>query len=163
MSATKLVDVNGVLKYPPEANYKYADDNVVVPYKGRTIDTEKPIELYRNLNKKGRCFSIRQGNFVVAHTTAICIREPEFIIEKAGKAQVLKTGKRNVHAYIRGMYTTSGMGTSASRNDLPVQVTYDPFKDKGFYYTWCGKETEIKKALFAIANHEGIKVSYIEK
>lgn len=158
-----LVYVNGLLKYPPSIKDGYADDNIVIPFKGRTIDYNKPIEVYRNLNKKGKCYSVRQGLLVVAHTTAICISDPEFIINNASKAKVLKSRRRNVQAFIKGMYTTSGMGTSASRNDLPVQVTYDPFKNMGFYYISCGREIEIKKAWFAIANEEGVKVAYIEK
>ncbi len=158
---SKLINVQGLLKQSPEVQGGYADDNETHSFKGRTIDTTKLIKVYRNLHKKGVWYSIKQNGLVVAHSTALCIRAPEFTINTYGKQKAIETGIRNVHAFIIGYYETNGMGTTAKKNDLPVKVKYNPFKSFGFYYESCGENKEVKKARFGIANNEGVKVAYI--
>jgi len=154
----KLIEIDGLLKRPIDIQDGYADDNNIKSFKGRTIETDKPIDVYRNLNRKGQIYSIRQSGKVVAHTTAICIRQAEFIVNSSGKARAIKTMQRNVHAFIRGFYDTDGMGTTAKRNDLPVILTYSPFLTKGFHNKISGNE--LNGALFCIINSEGVKASY---
>lgn len=155
-----LINVGGLLRLPPNVQKYYADDNIVVPFKDRTINFNKPIKIYRNLRKKGRWYSIMQNNKIVAHSTAICIRDAEFIIQKSGKNKAMKTKIRNVHAYIKGMYEINGMGTTAKKNDLPINIIYNPFDKNNFHYIHCNKIFEIKKCWFLIANDEGVKGSY---
>jgi hypothetical protein len=157
----KLILKDGVLKRPPNIQGKEADYNHIVPYKERTIDAEKPIHLYRNLTKKGIWYSIKQDGFVVAHATAICMSNVTFMIKKWEKERAIRTKIRNVHAFIVGRYATSGMGTSAERNDLPIRIKYNPFSNFGFYYEMCDDKKEIKGARFIIANKEGVKGAYI--
>jgi hypothetical protein len=154
-----LIEVDGLLRIPDN---KYGDKNVVYPFKGRTIDIDKPIYVYRNLNRKGKWYSIKQDGVVVAHSTAICIRSVECVIMKSGKEKAIKTQQRNVHAYLKGMYDTSGMGTTADRNDLPCVFKYNPFSELGFYNdTMTSRTFEILGARFVIVNHEGVKGSYV--
>jgi hypothetical protein len=155
----ELIDIDGFLRIP---NNKYGDGNEVYSFKGRTIDTEKPIFVYRNLNKKGKWYSIKQNGVVVAHATAICIRNVECVISEKGKARAIQNKTRNVHAYLKGYYETSGMGTTANRNDLPCQFKYDPFSTLGFYNdTMTINTKEIKGARFVIINHDGVRGSYV--
>jgi len=128
----KLIEIDGLLKRPIDIQDGYADDNNIKSFKGRTIETDKPIDVYRNLNK--------------------------FIVNSSGKARAIKTMQRNVHAFIRGFYDTDGMGTTAKRNDLPVILTYSPFLTKGFHNKISGNE--LNGALFCIINSEGVKASY---
>jgi hypothetical protein len=153
--------VDGILKVP---NNKYADYNEVYPFKGRTIDTDKPIRVYRNLHRQGKWYSIKQDGKVVAHSKAMCIRDCTFIVSKAGKERAIRTKQRDVHAFIEGFYETSGMGTSADRNDLPANIKYDPFNHLGFYCdNLTSKAFEVKGARFCIINHKGVGASYLEK
>jgi hypothetical protein len=139
---------------------KFANDNIITPFKNRVIDEKQPVLLYRNLTRKGRIYSLKQNGLVVAHTTAICLKNVEFVINKAGKKQAIKTKIRNVHAFIKGYVTGSGMGTTAKVNCLPVVVKYDPFSELGFYHELTIKKKEMRGALFVIANHEGVKAAY---
>ena len=75
------------------------------------IETEYPIlengqtiliayHLYR------RCFSIRNANTrkVIGYTDRIVVRNARFIVSQAGRARVLRERKKNVHAYVKGIY-----------------------------------------------------------
>lgn len=115
-------------------------------YKDRKLDSSRPIELYRCLNRKGFIFSIRQDGLVVAHTDKIVLKDCEFIVGEAGKKRCLKTKVRNVHAYVRG--------TIGSNEDIQSTFSflllYDPYLEKGFYNPEVG---EVKAA----------KIVYIEQ
>lgn len=156
----KLKNLKGRLRPSAAMQGRYADDNVIYSFKDRTIDTENPIEVYRNLNRQGKVYSIRQNGIVVAHTTAICIKDAEFVVNKSGKAKAIKTKERNVHAFVRGFYAMNGMGTTAKRNDLPIKILYNPFSNLGFHHNYCSKNTEIRGARFCIINEEGVKAAY---
>lgn len=59
------------------------------------------VEIYWNLHRK--CFSVRVGGRVVAHADAfIMARSVAFVVQPAGNAKVRRTGKKNVHAFVRG-------------------------------------------------------------
>lgn len=75
-------------------------------YKNRVIDKNKLIQIYRNLNKKGVIYSVRQSGKVVAHTNTIVIKNCHFKINEGGKQRYLETGRKNVHAYIEGYLAT---------------------------------------------------------
>lgn len=161
MIDNKLVLIDGLLRI--EAN-TYGDDNIVYPFKGRTIDISKPILVYRNLNKKGKWYSVKQNGLVVAHTTAICVRNVKFIVNNCGKNKAIKEQQRNVHAYIKGEYDTSGMGTTAKRNNLAAIIEYSPFNELKFHCkNLISKIFEVKGARFCIINEDGVKASYIER
>lgn len=111
----------------------YADDNIVYSYKGRNIDINKPIFVYKNLHNN--MYSVRQGGLVVAHAERICISNPRFIVRQRGREMVLKTKQKNIHAFIKGKYSGSVYGTTAERNDLPMKIEYNPYKYKSFVCT----------------------------
>lgn len=63
------------------------------------------VECYWNLNKA--CFSIRalEGRHkgrVIGHADRVLIRDATFVVQAAGRAKVLATGQKNVHAFVRG-------------------------------------------------------------
>lgn len=135
-------------------------DNIITPFKGRTLDTTKYLEVYRNLHKKGRVYSIRQNGLVVAHTTAICLSNVEFIVNSSGKKKAIKTMERNVHAYIKGGYQTHALGRTAKDNTLPIEVKYNPFNDLGFYAANKKKKVELTGAKCCIINQDGVRAAY---
>lgn len=156
-----LILENGYLKVP---NNKFADYNVVIPYKNRTINTEIPVQIFRNLNKKTKglkWFSIRQNKLTVAHTSAICIRDALFVVKDKVKVRIRYTKHKEFHAYIQGYYSTSGMGTSANKNDLPAIIEYNPYKDDSFTCkNLTIKPFYPKEARFVICNNEGVRAAY---
>ena len=111
----------------------YGDDNVIYSFKGRGIDIKKPIFVYKNLHNK--MYSVKQCGLVVAHAERICISRPEFIVRQSGRKRVLKEKRKNVHAFIKGIYSGSVFGTTAERNDLPMKIEYDPYKYNSFMCT----------------------------
>jgi hypothetical protein len=83
---------------------------VIEPYKGRTIDPKRRVEVYRNINKPGpqMWYSIRQDGLVVGHTKDITLKNVYFVVREAGRQRVLKTGRKNVHAWVLGYLDRSG-------------------------------------------------------
>ena len=63
------------------------------------------VEVYFNLHKY--IWSVRSARTgrVLLHTDKVHIRDPEFVVRKAGRERVLREGKKNVHAFVRGEAT----------------------------------------------------------
>jgi len=63
------------------------------------------VEVYFNLHKY--TWSVRQCSTgrVILHTDKVHIRDPKFVVRKAGRERVLREGKKNVHAFVRGEIT----------------------------------------------------------
>jgi hypothetical protein len=149
----QTIEINSLLKVP---NNKYADDNIVYSYKGRNIDLEKPIKVYKNLHKD--CYSIKQGTLVVAHAERLCLSNVEFLVNEKNRQKVIKTKQKNVHAFIKGYYETSGMGTTAEKADCGLQVYYNPYKTSSFIDKIL--EKPLKGARFVVLNEHGVRASY---
>jgi uncharacterized protein YjiK len=135
------------------------NDNVIIPYKDREINFKEPVRVYRNLNAKGsrRTYSIKQKGLVVAHTTRICLKNCKFLVQEGGRQRFLRTGERNVHAWIEGVITPNGMGTTVTKNDLS-KITYNPSKSGFFVF----QNHPVKEARFVVCNEDGIGASYFE-
>ena len=84
------------------------------------------VEVYFNLHK--HIFSVRQCSTgrVILHSAKVHIRDPEFVVRKSGRDRVLREGKKNVHAFVRGEisyfpdFNPDYMGYSL--------VSYNPYK-----------------------------------
>lgn len=63
------------------------------------------VEVYFNLHKY--VWSVRSARTgrVILHTDKVHIKDPEFVVRKAGRERVLREGKKNVHAFVRGEAT----------------------------------------------------------
>ena len=63
------------------------------------------VEVYFNLHK--HVFSVRQCSTgrVILHSDKVHIRDPQFVVRKSGRDRVLREGKKNVHAFVRGNIT----------------------------------------------------------
>lgn len=72
-------------------------------FKGRSPDRKRPVQVYRNLHggKKNR-WSIRQDGLVVAHAADVELERATFVTSESGYQRVVKTGQRNVHAWVSG-------------------------------------------------------------
>ena len=58
------------------------------------------VEIYYNLHKN--VFSVRHKGRVIQHTSMAVIKDAEYVVRPAGRAKVLREGKKNVHAFVRG-------------------------------------------------------------
>lgn len=152
-----ITDEKGLIRIP---DFKLADDNIVYSFKGRQIDLEKRILVYKNLNKN--CYSIKQNGLVVAHAERFCLRRFVPIIYEKGRQKVLQTKTKTVHAYLKGFYETSGMGCTAARGKLLTQIKYDPYKYP-FFYTdnTTSNILKVKSGLFITLTEKGILGAYI--
>jgi len=58
------------------------------------------VEIYFNLHKK--VFSMRHKGKVIAHVCNAMLKHVTYVVQPAGRAKVLREGKKNVHAFARG-------------------------------------------------------------
>lgn len=102
-------------------------------YKGRSVDTKKHVEVYRNLKKpNGRWWSVRQNGLIVGHTESIDLHKCIFHVNEAGRQRVLRTGHKNVHAYVSGMVTLSKKARDRWRLYNPIKARYNPKESPNF-------------------------------
>ena len=125
----------------------------IISYRGRTVDTNSKLEVYRCLNRKGRWFSIRQGGLVRAHTTMIKLEQVEFKVNLQGKKRARESGIRNVHATITGWITNKEL------KDPIGNVSYNPFSLEGFL---CNGQP-IKESNYIEISEESIKAYSYEE
>lgn len=114
-----------------------------------TIEKGQPVDVYMNLNRD--CISIKSRETetygqVVAHTDAVQVDDPEFVVQPAGRERAREMGQRNVHAFVRGTLDGVGPGTwfsfelltTISSNPV-LDVTYDPFEYDEWVVTGSGR------------------------
>jgi len=87
-----------------------------------------PVDVYWNLHKK--CFSVKsraRGSYgrVIAHAQNIGLTAVTFIVSEKGRQRVLQEQCKNVHAYLRGAWTTTPAAGTAP-------VVYDPYAHTAF-------------------------------
>jgi hypothetical protein len=126
-------------------------------YKGREVCKAKAVEVYRNLHRGG--YSVRQNGLVVGHTDAVMLKDAEFVVNAAGHKRYLREGVRNVHAWVRGHITESGMGTTAEEAFKLPAVRYD--KTRGCFMTHIVTPPHpVKGAMVVALNNRGAFYAY---
>lgn len=97
------------------------------------IDTNKKVEVYRNLHLSNRktneaVWSVRQSGKVVAHFHAsdgiLLVKDAELVVQPGGFKRAQKTRKRNVHAFVRGYF--GGIFAQDPPDDC-IEAVYLPF------------------------------------
>jgi hypothetical protein len=85
------------------------------------------VKVYRNLHKN--CFSIvdSKSGLVIGHETKLILLDAEFRIQPAGQRRVRIEKRKNVHAYVKGIYT----GWDHPEEEL-VPLSYNPYQDSYF-------------------------------
>jgi hypothetical protein len=115
-------------------------------YKNRTIDETRPVQVYRNLNKKGYRWSVRQSGLVVAHANSIYLKGCKFVVNERGRLWVLRNNIKTVHAYVEGWYQAN-----RPRVKFVQPVFYNPYAYKSFMifdYFFYGQGRKINNARF---------------
>jgi hypothetical protein len=93
-------------------------------YERYKIDYSKPVRVYKNLNKG--CWSIQQNGLVKAYSDEINLFDCKFLVNQSNRHRVIKTKRKNVHAFVRGYIWDTPI-------DLIKQVSYNPYINWYFY------------------------------
>lgn len=139
---------------------KSARGNKIVPFRGRKLDYDRPVYVYRNLRGSRSCkYSILQGALVVAHTNQILLQNCRFVVHETGRQRVLQERRKNVHAFIRGFVARN---PASAAHALPVSLRYDPYVASHFHPTGF-KNTEVFRASAVCINDEhGLTANRVE-
>lgn len=131
----------------------------MITYKGRRLNKNKPVQVYRNLTKK--CYSIRQFGQVVAHSNSLCLANAKFIVNEVGRDRVRKTGRKQVHAVVEGYIKNSGCGVT-EKDELQCEIRYNPvYNDYFTCYNLTIEPVKVTSALFVICGTDKVTAAYI--
>lgn len=107
------------------------------------------IDVYYNVRQK--MFSCRKDGRVIGHATTLKVENARFVVQEAGRLRVLRTGRKNVHAFVRGEVSVA---TRPPR--LPKglkRVRYNPRHDIGFM---CGRSiVKAAKCVYLLVTNTG--------
>lgn len=140
-------------------NFKHKDapsmNNTLTPFRGRQINLDLPVYVYRNLHGRDATkYSVRQHGLVVAHTNNLYLRSVDFIVSETGRQKVIKTKRKNVHAFVKGfIYKMDERYLKYS-----YLITYDPYRDSCFMINLpLNRRMEVKFAMHIYITKNGIK------
>ena len=88
------------------------------------------VEVYFNLHKHQWSVRSARSGRVILHTDKVHIDKPTFVVRKAGRERVLREGKKNVHAFVRGDITVFD-DFDPDYNGYSL-VSYNPYKHDTF-------------------------------
>lgn len=92
----------------------------------RSLDINERVSVYRNTHKN--CYSIKQGNVVVAYADKLFLRQTTFKVNQTGRNRVIESERKNPHAWINGLIC------SLEFSQKGRQITYNPYLYKEFVY-----------------------------
>lgn len=105
-------------------------------------------DVYFNLHRKVWSVRNRSTGRVEHHWRCVAMLDVDFKVSAAGRARVLREGRKNVHAYARG-YAVLGVELGpVDCSGWGVRVTYNPRKAPFFYDKSTGREVEGAKCAF---------------
>jgi hypothetical protein len=112
------------------------------------IDVSKPVQVYRNLNKPGCLFSVRQGGLVRGYVESIVLMDCKFKHANPKQLAEVRSGARQVCQWISGTISE----ITLVRGDRPVlEVSCDPKTANGF----CVDGVQIDKAAIVAVSKLG--------
>ena len=111
-------------------------------------------ETYFNLHRKCLSYRSMTRGGRVQHADVLEFNDPEFVVQPAGREKVLREGKKNVHAFVRGELL--GMWdeqSPAPESYQPIgigwrEVKYNPYKYQSF--VWADTEVPVARAQRAV-------------
>ena len=112
----------------------------------------KRVAVYWNLHKDVYSIQSRETadyGKVIGHAESVAIALPKFVVRQAGRQQVLKEQKKNVHAFVVG-YLTENLVF----NEEGKRITYNPYKYNSFVIADTKEEIQ-DGAAARLSIHEG--------
>lgn len=105
--------------------------------------------VYFNLHTK-RFSVMNRGKVRNSNAEFLCISDADFVVRPAGRERVLREGRKNVHAFVRGSAVEVDRD-GFSDLDAPVQISYNPYKGNTFYRVDTGEPVYHAEQVFAEA------------
>ena len=92
------------------------------------------VQVYWNLHKN--IWSVRNKGRVIAHMGTVGLSDVTFRVQPAGRARVLREGKKNVHAFACGTYDTRNLPNSViiRGGEGMRKIIYNPYEFDSFVY-----------------------------
>jgi hypothetical protein len=120
------------------------------------------VECYYNLHK--HCLSYRRPGEKVRHAGALVLEYPRFTVQPAGRERVRREGRKNVHAFVRGLLVHSyepgvkleDLDTAMDEDMDWNRVTYNPYKYDSFVWAW--SEEPVFRGALAVVHGRSIWV-----
>lgn len=103
------------------------------------------VETYYNLHRK--CLSYRPIGGRVQHARTLILNDATLTVQPAGRERVRREGKKNVHAFVRGVPAFIRSLDDTDDGDISVanmerqgykRITYNPYKYETFVYSDSG-------------------------
>jgi hypothetical protein len=126
-------------------------------YKGRQIDVGQRVEVYRNVNKPGVVYSIRdkESKLVLGHANTLILSNCNFIVKESGRKRVLREKRKNIHAWIEGYYGIVHAGDEDIFSN-GIKVEYNPYKNITFVHHKYGYGQHMLMANLVWINESGV-------
>lgn len=92
-----------------------------------------PVDLYWNLHRD--VFSVHSRRredygLVIAHVDSFTVSDVEFVVRESGRQKVLRERRKNVHAFVRGLWAEQGSHEQFTGNIW--RVKYSPYSGDSF-------------------------------
>jgi len=121
--------------------------------KDHRVDEDSLIDMADGLvevywNRKRRMWSVRnyKTGRVVEYKHVIRLSAPVFVVHQSGRKKFLETGKRTVHAWVRGYEASAD---PSMLKGPPLEVRYNPKVDEHFVFV-DDPECGIISAVYAV-------------
>lgn len=137
--------------------------SLISPYKKRKVDLRQPVTVYRNLNRQGPgvWYSIRQKGVVVGHAQYITLEYCLFVVNESGRRRALISGRRNVHAFVKGCLVENSCGARAIDLRQPgLGIRYD--LSRGGFVPRVGNQQLLRRASCVYLNQRGVSAVHTE-
>lgn len=130
---------------------------IFTSFKGRSVHEGQKVRVYRNLHKQGIVYSVQdpRTGLVLGYSEEILLSNVTFKVSEYGRARVLRTKKKNVHAFVEGTLRGFQIADLSFSEFMQMEkVAYNPYK----YTTFVHKETEtpVHNAVTALIDNHGI-------
>lgn len=133
-------------------------------FKGRELDFERPVEVYRHIGKgkNGEVwYSVRQDGIVKVRARCVLLVNVTLHVSEAGRQRVLRDLVKNVHAFIRGRVARSAFGVNGygMGEFLAGRATYNPYKFETFVTLATDPPRPLTEAKAVLLNDRGMTYS----
>ena len=114
-----------------------------VPTTRPTIDFDKKVDVYRNLNKPGCKFSVRQNGIVLAYVDRIMLADARFKHATVSQLSRVRSSAREVCQWITGTICDDGSWIlNWEHGHEWCKLTCDPKKADGFVFADTGERID---------------------
>ena len=126
------------------------------------------LRVYRNLRRGGYSLMAAEGpqaGKVIGHANRIALEDVTFRVRQGGRQRVLRTGVKNVHAFVEGTLPQDGE-TRVARFEAAQEhgkaVRYNP-KVAGHFHLADSPDAPLARASFVALDEHGIKAVLWER